>query len=69
MSLSQDGKRPMNEGRDEQSDSSLAMKGHGDPDPAQPGADLKKEQDEIRNSENKYNRNSPDFHDRISPFF
>jgi len=41
----------MNEGRDEQSDSSSAMKGHGDPDPAQPGADLKKEQDEIRNSE------------------
>jgi hypothetical protein len=34
--LSQDGKRPMNEGRDEQSDSSFAMKGHGDPEPAQP---------------------------------
>jgi hypothetical protein len=51
LSLRQDGKRPMNEGRDEQSDSSFAMKGHGDPDPAQPGADLKKEQDEIRNSE------------------
>ena len=36
LSLSQDGKRPVNEGRDEQSDSGFAMNGHGDPDPAQP---------------------------------
>jgi hypothetical protein len=41
----------MNKGRDEKSDSSFAMKGHGDPDPAQPSANLKKEQDEIRNPE------------------
>jgi len=59
----------MNEGSDNKSDSALPMNGQGHPDPAQSGAELKKEQDEIRNSEDENDGNSIDFHDRIPPFF
>jgi len=65
--LSQDGKRPMIEGRDEQVDSSFALKAYGNPDPAQPGADLKKEEDEIRNPKDQNDGNSANFHFRL-PF-
>ena len=61
--LSEDGKSPMNEGSDEKSDSGLPMKCHRDPDPAQSGAELKKKQDEICNSEDEDDGNSADFHD------
>jgi hypothetical protein len=51
LSLSQDGKGPMNEGRNKQGDSNFAMKAHRDLNIAQPGAELEKEQDEIHNPE------------------
>ena len=58
----------MNESSDEQADPRLTMKIRGNPDPAEPGTDLKKEQDEIRNSKDWNIGYSTDFHDRMPPF-
>lgn len=67
--MSQDGKSPMNESHDEQSDPGPPMNGHGDPDLTQPRGELKKEQDKIPNSEEEDDGNSTDFHERFFPFF